>query len=97
MKKQHRYFVYIMSSISKKIYIGVTNNLQRRIIEHKEGKIEGFTKKYKIKRLVYYEETNDIRQAIGREKQFKNWRRENKAKLIDEFNSKWRDLFDDLF
>ncbi len=96
MKKQHRYFVYIMSSISKKIYIGVTNNLQRRINEHKEGKIEGFTRKYKIKRLVYYEETNDIRWAIKREKQLKSWGREKKIKLIEKENSKWRELFNDL-
>ncbi len=96
MKKQHRYFVYIMSSISKKIYIGVTNNLQRRVSEHKEEKIEGFTKKYKIKKLVYYEEINNIRWAIEREKQLKDWRREKKIKLIEKSNSKWRDLFNDL-
>ena len=96
MKKQHQYFVYITSSISKKIYIGVTNNLKRRINEHKEEKIEGFTKKYKIKRLVYYEETNDIRQAIAREKQLKGWTRAKKIKLIEKENPSWRDLFNDL-
>ena len=96
MKKQRRYFVYITSSISKKIYIGVTNNLKRRITEHKEGKIEGFTKKYKIKRLVYYKETSDIRATIAREKQLKGWIREKKIKLIEKENPSWRDLYDDL-
>ena len=96
MKKQYQYWVYIASSISRKIYIGVTNNLNRRISEHKEGKIEGFTKKYNIKKLVYYEETNDIYCAIEREKQLKKWRREKKIKLIEKNNSKWKDLFNDL-
>jgi putative endonuclease len=96
MKKQYQYWVYIVSSISKKIYIGVTNNLDRRISEHKEGKIEGFTKKYNIKKLVYYEETNDIYCAIEREKQLKKWRREKKIKFVEKNNSKWKDLFNDL-
>ena len=96
MNKQYQYYVYIASSISKKIYIGVTNDLKRRIYEHKEEKTEGFTKKYKIKKLVYYEETNDIHCAIEREKQLKKWRREKKRKLIEKNNSQWRDLFDDL-
>ena len=87
-----QYYVYIISSISKKIYIGVTNDLLRRISEHKEEKIDGFTKKYKIKKLVYYEETNDIRCAIEREKQLKRWRREKKIKLIERCNSQWNDL-----
>lgn len=92
MKKQHQYWIYIASSISRKIYIGVTNNLKRRIFEHREGKIEGFTKKYNIKKLVYYEETNDIRCAIEREKQLKKWRRDKKINLIEKMNSSWRDL-----
>ena len=96
MRKQYQYYVYIASSISKKIYIGVINNLPRRIYEHKEGLVDGFTKKYKIKKLVYYEETNDIYSAIEREKQLKKWRREKKIKLIEKDNSKWKDLFSDL-
>jgi len=96
MRKQYQYYVYIASSISKKIYIGVTNNLPRRIYEHKEGLTDGFTKKYKIKKLVYYEETNDIYSAIEREKQLKKWRREKKIKLIEKDNPKWKDLFDIL-
>lgn len=96
MKKQYQYYVYIASSISKKIYIGVTNDLKRRMYEHKNDLTEGFTKKYKIKKLVYYEETNDIRCAIEREKQLKKWRREKKIKLIEKNNFQWKDLFDDL-
>ena len=96
MRKQYQYYVYIASSISKRIYIGVTNNLPRRIYEHKKGLVDGFTKKYKIKKLVYYEETNDIYSAIEREKQLKKWRREKKIKLIEKDNSKWKDLFSDL-
>ena len=96
MRKQYQYYVYIAGSISKKIYIGVTNNLPRRIYEHKKGLVDGFTKKYKIKKLVYYEETNNIYSAIEREKQLKKWRREKKIKLIEKDNSKWKDLFSDL-
>ncbi|MEA1936683.1 MAG: GIY-YIG nuclease family protein [Patescibacteria group bacterium] len=96
MRKQHCYYVYITSSISKKIYIGVTNNLPRRIYEHKGGLVDGFTKKYKIKKLVYYEETKDIYSAIEREKQLKKWRREKKIKLIEKDNSHWKDLFNGL-
>ena len=96
MQKQHQYYVYIASSISKKIYIGVTNNLPRRIYEHKNGLVDGFTKKYKIKKLVYYEETNDIHSALEREKQLKKWRREKKINLIEKDNSGWKDLFDNL-
>jgi len=96
MEKQYQYYVYIASSISKKIYIGVTNDLKRRMYEHRNGLIEGFTKKYKIKKLVYYEETNDIKCAIEREKQLKKWRREKKVKLIEKNNFQWKDLFDSL-
>lgn len=96
MKKQRQYYVYTVSSISKKIYIGVTNNLKRRMVEHKEEKMEGFTKKYKINKLVYYEETNNIHCAIEREKQLKKWRREKKIKLIEKNNFQWKDLFYDL-
>lgn len=69
------YFVYIMTNKSKTLYIGVTNNLQRRVYEHKNKLIDGFTKKYNITKLVYFEETNDVNQAIRREKQLKNWKR----------------------
>ena len=73
-----QYFVYILASISKVLYIGVTNNLQRRILEHKDEKTVGFTKKYKVKKLVYFEMTDDVYAALTREKELKKWRREKK-------------------
>lgn len=85
-----------MSSYSKVLYIGVTNDLIRRVWEHKNGLIEGFTKKYKVKYLVYYEETNDILSAIAREKQLKKWRRKKKIKLIENLNPQWKDLYETL-
>ena len=86
------YFIYIMSSLSKTLYVGVTNNLVRRVFEHKEGLFEGFTKKYQIKNLVYYEEYSDIREAIAREKQLKSWNREKKLTLIERLNPGWEEL-----
>ena len=79
------------------LYIGVTNNLVRRVYEHKEGLIEGFTKKYSLKILVYYEGTDDIRSAIQREKNIKHWMRNWKVALIEKMNSEWRDLYADIF
>jgi len=81
------YFVYIVSNkIRTTLYIGVTNNLQRRIYEHKQGLIEGFTKKYKVKDLIYFEEYQQVDDAIRREKQLKNWHREWKLNLIKKNN-----------
>ncbi len=93
----HQYFVYIMTNKSGTLYVGVTNNLERRISEHKNSLIEGFTKKYKINRLVYYEETNDILAAIHREKQSKGWLREKKIALIESVNPEWKDLSKEWF
>ena len=87
-----QYFVYIMASRSRALYVGVTNNLSRRVGEHKEGLIPGFTQRYKINRLVYYESTPDVRAAIAREKQIKRWRREKKVNLIESLNPEWNDL-----
>ncbi len=88
------YFVYILASKKNgTLYIGVTNNLIRRVYEHKEGLIEGFTKKYNVKKLVYYEIHNDIRNAIQREKQMKKWYREWKIDLIEKENPNWDDLY----
>ncbi|NGP90237.1 GIY-YIG nuclease family protein [Fodinibius halophilus] len=87
-----RYYVYIMSNISKMIYTGMTNSLTRRVREHKEKVNEGFTKRYNIHRLVYYEEFQDVREAIAREKEIKGWRREKKVALIEKVNPKWKDL-----
>ncbi len=86
------YFVYILASRSGVLYTGVTNDLNRRVGEHKDGQIPGFTKKYKVNRLVYYEMTTDIRAAIAREKQIKGWRREKRVRLIEEHNPDWQDL-----
>ena len=91
------YFVYILASKKNgTLYIGVTNDLNRRIYEHKNNLVEGFTKKYNIKTLVYYESTNSIESAINREKQFKKWNRKWKLKLIEEKNPMWLDLSIDL-
>ncbi len=92
-----KYYVYIMTNKPDGIlYIGVTNNLIRRVYEHKEGLIEGFTKKYSLKILVYYEGTDDIRSAIQREKNIKHWMRNWKVALIEKMNSEWRDLYADI-
>jgi len=90
--KPRSYFVYILSSDRGVLYIGVTSDLQRRLAEHREGFAEGFTSRYKVHRLVYFEETHDIRSALAREKQVKSWRREKKLALIREANPKFEDL-----
>ena len=74
--------------------MGVTNDLIKRIYEHKQGLVEGFTKRYKVQNLVYYEATDSIESAIVREKQLKNWRREKKEMLIRQMNPLWQDLYD---
>ena len=87
------YYVYIMSNRNNKvIYVGVTNNLERRVYEHKNKLVEGFTQKYNINKLVYFEETNDIRVAIAREKQIKGWMRQKKDALVVRMNPEWADL-----
>ena len=86
------YYVYILASRTKRLYIGVTNNLERRVREHKVGLIEGFTKRYNIDRLVGYEEFHSITSAIEREKQLKGWLRRKKIVLIDSVNPEWDDL-----
>ena len=92
-----QYFVYIMTNKSGTLYVGVTNDLERRMSEHKDSLVEGFTKKYKINRLLYYEETNDVLDATGREKQIKGWRRDKKIALIESSNPEWKDLSEDWF
>ncbi len=77
------------------LYAGVTNNLERRIFEHKQHLAEGYTKKYKITKLVYYNETNDVNEAIAREKQIKGWLRAKKIALIESMNPEWKDLSED--
>ena len=91
------YSVYILSSGKNgTLYVGVTNDLARRVQEHKQSQIEGFTKKYNVDRLVYFEETDDIAVAITREKQLKTWQRAWKIKLIESINPQWQDLYDDI-
>ncbi|NMC11803.1 MAG: GIY-YIG nuclease family protein [Chloroflexi bacterium] len=91
------YYVYIMTNHSRTLYTGVTNDLFRRVLEHKQKVIPGFTKKYNITKLVYFEEMNDIREAITREKQIKGWLRSKKIALIEEVNPDWEDLSTDWF
>ena len=87
------YYVYLLTNWNNKVmYIGITNNLERRIYEHKNKLIQGFTKKYNLNKLVYYEETNDVNAAIAREKEIKKWRREKKNNLADNVNPEWKDL-----
>ena len=90
-----QYFVYIMASASGTLYIGVTNNLVKRVWQHKNDLIEGFTKKYQCHKLIYLEETSDIESAILREKQLKKWNRKKKEFLISTKNPTWKDLSDD--
>jgi len=97
MKKDRQYYVYIITNKSNKVlYIGVTNDLVRRAFEHKNKILEGFTKRYNLTKLVYYEVTNDIESAIRREKQLKNWHRDWKINLIARFNPEWEDLSKDF-
>jgi putative endonuclease len=92
-----KYYVYIMASSSGTIYTGVTDDLERRVFEHKNKLIPGFSSKYNINRLVYYEETQDIKVALNREKQIKSWRRSKKVDLITSSNPKWQDLSEGWF
>ncbi len=85
-------YVYILSNEHRTLYTGVTNNLNRRMYEHKQKTVEGFTAKYDIARLVYFEEYNSPREAIYREKQIKGWLREKKIELIESTNKEWKDL-----
>lgn len=91
------YFVYIMASRKNgTLYIGMTNDLVRRVYEHKSGITGGFTRQHGIHTLVHYEQTDDVFSAIRREKQLKKWYRKWKIKLIEESNPKWRDLYDEI-
>jgi putative endonuclease len=90
------YHVYILASARGVLYTGVTNSLERRVLQHKEGLLAGFTKTYEVKRLVYFEGFSDVRDAISREKQIKGWRREKRLALIGRMNPKFRDLSEDF-
>jgi putative endonuclease len=89
---QRKYWTYVVASNSGTLYIGMCNNIARRMFEHKSGKLEGFASKYHCNRLVYYESFDDVRKAIDREKQLKGWRRDRKIALIESLNPRWTDL-----
>jgi putative endonuclease len=90
------YYVYFPTNWNNRvIYTGVTNNLERRLYEHKNGNADGFTKKYNVNKLVYFEVTSDVESAIMREKEIKSWRREKKKRLVESMNMSWRDLSKD--
>lgn len=92
MRRDYRFCVYIMASKSRTLYTGVTNNLRRRVFQHKHDLLEGFTQRYKIHRLVHWESFDDIRTAIDREKKIKHWDRKKRTALIESRNPTWEDL-----
>ncbi len=97
MKTTKYYYVYILASQKNgTLYVGVTNDLIRRVYEHKNGLISGFTKTYKVHKLIHYEQTTEIESAIKREKQIKWWLRQWKINLIEETNPEWNDLYEEL-
>jgi putative endonuclease len=86
------YAVYIMTNPSRTLYVGMTNDLARRVYEHQHHLLEGFTARYNVVHLAYYEQTDDVAAAIAREKQIKGWRRSRKIALVESMNPEWRDL-----
>jgi putative endonuclease len=87
------YYVYLLANWNNKVlYVGVTNDLERRVFEHKNKLVKGFTEKYKVNELVYFEETGDVNVALAREKEIKKWRREKKDALISRINPQWSEL-----
>jgi len=97
LPKEHQYYVYLLTNGNNKVmYVGMTNDLARRIYEHKTKAVKGFTEKYNVNRLVYFEETPDVHAAIAREKEIKKWRREKKNALVTQTNPEWHDLSEDL-
>ena len=96
--REYRFYVYILQSASRRaLYIGMTNNLHRRVFQHKTHQFEGFTDDYNAVRLVYWESFGDVHNAIAREKQLKRWRREKKMWLVEKMNPQWRDLAADWY
>jgi putative endonuclease len=93
MPRERVYYVYLLTNwINKVMYVGVTNKLERRIYQHKQKLVKGFTGKYNVNKLVYFEQSVDVRSAIRREKEIKRWRREKKNKLVMAKNPEWGDL-----
>jgi putative endonuclease len=98
MPREHRYYVHIMQSTSRRaLYIGMTNNLHRRVFQHKTQEFEGFTDDYDTVRLIYWESSDDVHKITAREKQLKNWRREKKLWLIARMNPEFKDLAADWY
>lgn len=91
------YYVYILASKLRVLYVGVTSDLQRRVAEHKMKQVPGFTARYNVTQLVYYKEYGDVYAAIAREKEIKSWRRSKKLNLIESTNPRWKDLSADWF
>jgi len=93
----NQYYIYILTNNhNTTLYIGITNNLIRRIYEHKNKLVDGFTKKYNLHKLVYFESTSDVESAIAREKQLKAGSRKKKIQLIEKENNDWKDLYEDI-
>ena len=93
MPSSGKYYVYLLTNWNNHVlYVGITNNLERRVYEHKHKMIKGFTEKYNLKKLVYFEQTEDVISAITREKEIKKWRREKKNQLVNKVNAGWEDL-----
>jgi len=94
--RDYNFYIYLLTNWNNKVlYTGMTNNLERRVYEHKHKIVRGFTQKYNIDKLVYYEHTTDVHSAIEREKEIKKWRREKKNKLIKSVDPEWKDLSDE--
>ena len=93
MPKEKHFYVYLLTNCNNKVmYVGVTNDLQRRLYEHKNKLVQGFTEKYNVDKLVYFEETDDVNSALAREKEIKKWRREKKNQLVNRINPTWKEL-----
>jgi putative endonuclease len=90
-----QFYVYIMTNRSGTLYTGMTNDLRRRVDQHRRGEGSRFTAKYRIGRLIYYQACSDVKSAIAREKEIKGWRRSKKIALIESMNPEWRDLSED--
>ena len=96
-RQDRKYYVYILTNGRRTLYVGVTNDIVRRVYEHKHKMVDGFTKKYNLTYLAYYDETADVMSAIAREKQIKGWRRSKKIALIESVNPNWKDLAMDWY
>ena len=93
MPNEKHFYVYLLTNWNNKVmYVGVTNDLQRRLYEHKNKLVKGFTEKYNVDKLVYFEETDDVKSALAREKEIKKWRREKKNNLVCSINPEWKEL-----